>query len=158
MQIQVSSVSKSFNGGCGGVAMYGGLDITPESGDFICITGPSRCGKTTLLRIVASFEKMDAGTITIDGRPVVGPHKRTTMAFQEGVLFPWLNVRRNIEYGMRIAGAPAAERAARSDGMLKMMDLVGVWGFVHARDVRRDAPGGRHDPRPGDGSGRLADG
>ena len=136
MQIQVSSVSKSFNGGRAGVAMYGGLDLTAESGDFICITGPSGCGKTTLLRMVAGFEKPDSGMITIDGQPVVGPHKRAIMVFQEGVLFPWLNVRRNIEYGLRIVGATATERLAKSDEMLKMMNLE-VFGdsYIHELSV-----------------------
>ena len=136
MQIQVSSITKSFNGGRGGAPMYGGLDLTAESGDFICITGPSGCGKTTLLRMVAGFEKPDSGVITIDGRPVDGPHKRAIMVFQEGVLFPWLNVRRNIEYGLRIAGAPGAECAAKSDEMLKMMNLEGFGdSYIHELSV-----------------------
>ena len=136
MQIQVNNVSKSFNGGRGGSPMYCGLDLTAESGDFICITGPSGCGKTTLLRMVAGFEKPDSGVISIDGRPVDGPHKRAIMVFQEGVLFPWLNVRRNIEYGLRIAGAPAAECAAKSDEMLKMMNLEGFGdSYIHELSV-----------------------
>lgn len=124
MQVQVCGVSKRF--GSSNTPLYGGVNLTAKSGDFICITGPSGCGKTTLLRMIAGFESPDAGQILIDGEPVGGPHGQAVMVFQEGALFPWLNVRRNIEFGLRMHGVPDGERTAKSDEMLRMMNLEGV--------------------------------
>ena len=135
MRIELDGISKTFGGGRE-TAMYGGLDLTAEPGDFICITGPSGCGKTTLLRMVAGFEKPDSGTILIDGEPVNGPSTKAIMVFQEGVLFPWLNVRRNIEYGLEMVGVQATERLAKSDEMLEMMNLAGRGGsYIHELSV-----------------------
>lgn len=112
--------------------MYGGIDLTVQSGDFMCITGPSGCGKTTLLRMVAGFESPDAGHILIDGEPVTAPHSRAVMVFQEGALFPWLDVRHNIEFGLRMHGVPDDMRAAKSDELLRMMNLEGAGErYVH---------------------------
>ena len=133
MRIELSGISKTFGRG---IPMYGGLDLTAESGDFVCITGPSGCGKTTLLRMVAGFEEPDAGTILIDGEPVDGPSTKAIMVFQEGVLFPWLDVRRNIEFGLEMAGVPAADRTTKSDEMLNMMNLSGTGGsYLHELSV-----------------------
>lgn len=120
MDVQVCDVSKQF-GERG--SLYGGVNLTAKSGDFICITGPSGCGKTTLLRMIAGFESPDDGRILIDGSPVNGPHGRAVMVFQEGALFPWLNVRSNIEFGLQMRGVPADTRAAKSEEMLHMMNL-----------------------------------
>ncbi|MXX21046.1 MAG: ABC transporter ATP-binding protein [Cenarchaeum sp. SB0665_bin_23] len=123
MDVQVCNVSKKFGEDR---LMYGGVNLTAKSGDFICITGPSGCGKTTLLRMIAGFESPDDGSILIDGHPVEGPHGRAVMVFQEGALFPWLNVRSNIEYGLQMHSVPADKRAAKSEEMLQMMNLGGA--------------------------------
>ena len=125
MQVQICDISKRF-GGERASSLYGGVSLTANSGDFICITGPSGCGKTTLLRMVAGFEVPDTGRVLIDGEPINGPHNRAVMVFQEGALFPWLNVRRNIDFSLRMAGKPPAECNAKSDEMLDMMNLGGM--------------------------------
>lgn len=131
MQVQVCGVSKRFDGARSGL-LYCGVSLTADSGDFICITGPSGCGKTTLLRMIAGFEEPDAGHILIDGEPVSGPHSRAVMVFQEGALFPWLNVRSNIEFGLRVADKPDAECTAKSDELLAMMHLDGTGDrYIH---------------------------
>lgn len=122
MHVQVCNVSKQLGGGS---LLYGGVNLTAKSGDFICITGPSGCGKTTLLRMIAGFELPDAGSILIDNEPIKGPHGRAVMVFQEGALFPWLNVRSNIEFGLQMHGVSADKRAAKSKEMLHMMNLDG---------------------------------
>ena len=117
MQVQICDVSKRFDGTRANL-LYGGVSLAARSGGFICITGPSGCGKSTLLRMIAGFETPDTGQVLIDGKLVNGPHGRAVMVFQEGALFPWLNVRLNIEFGMRVAGKPNEECAAKSDEML----------------------------------------
>ena len=131
MQVQVCDVTKEFDDSRTG-SLYAGASLTANSGDFICITGPSGCGKTTLLRMIAGFDTPDTGRILIDGKPVNGPHSKAVMVFQEGELFPWLSVRRNIEFGLRMADIPDAECAAKSDELLKMMNLEGTgdW-YIH---------------------------
>ena len=126
MGIEIRGVSKRFGGESTGTVMYGGMSLTAESGDFVCITGPSGCGKTTLLRMMAGFEAPDAGQILVDGEPVTTPHSRAVMVFQEGALFPWLSVRRNVEFGLRVAGRPDGECSAKSVEMLLLMRLEGT--------------------------------
>ncbi len=83
------------------------LDLTIGHGDFLAILGPSGCGKTTLLRAIGGFQRPTSGRILIDGQDVtaLGPEKRpSNTVFQGYGLFPHLNVRQNIGYGLRIAG------------------------------------------------------
>ena len=101
-----------------------GIDLNVEDGEFVCIVGPSGCGKSTFLRITAGLEKPDGGEIFLDKKSVdtTGPNR--IMVFQEGALFPWLNVRDNVEYGLKIAGVPAEERNEISNRYLDMMQLT----------------------------------
>ena len=84
-----------------------GIDVNVEDGEFVCIVGPSGCGKSTFLRITAGLEKPDDGEILLDNQPVNNTGPDRIMVFQEGALFPWLNVRDNVEYGLKIAIARA---------------------------------------------------
>ena len=87
-----------------------------EEGEFVVILGPSGCGKSTLLRMIAGLEEVSSGEIHIAGRRVdtVAPKDRgCAMVFQNYALYPHLKVAGNIEYGLRVAGMPKAERQAR---------------------------------------------
>jgi len=77
-----------------------GIDLNVEDGEFVCIVGPSGCGKTTFLRIAAGLEKPDDGQILLDNQPLNNTGPDRIMVFQEGALFPWLNVQDNVEYGL----------------------------------------------------------
>lgn len=102
------------------------LDIKP--GEFICLLGPSGCGKSTLLNAIAGFIPT-SGKITVEGKPVAGPGPERGVVFQSSeVLFPWLTIRENVEYGLRIRGVPAAERAE------KAKHYVALVGLSHAAD------------------------
>jgi ABC-type Fe3+/spermidine/putrescine transport system ATPase subunit len=88
------------------------LDLEIHRGDFLAILGPSGCGKTTLLRVIGGFLAPSRGTIEIDGIDVtgLGPERRpTNMVFQGYGLFPHMNVRQNISYGLRLAKRPRPE-------------------------------------------------
>lgn len=97
------------------------LQIKP--GEFITVIGPSGCGKTSLLYILAGFESKSSGQILVDGQPINGPGPDRAVVFQEYALFPWLNLRRNIEYGPRERGVPKAEIDERVGRMLRTVGL-----------------------------------
>ncbi|MBQ0058434.1 MAG: ABC transporter ATP-binding protein [Lachnospiraceae bacterium] len=77
------------------------LSAAVEKGEFIGVVGPSGCGKTTLLRLLSGLTMPSEGEIRIDGRKLEGPHEDISVVFQEYTLFPWLTVRKNVEFGIR---------------------------------------------------------
>ncbi len=106
------------------------LDVAP--GEFLCIIGPSGCGKSTLLNLVAGLDEPTVGTVEVDGEPVTGPSTDRVPIFQDGALFPWLDVRGNVEFGLRQRGVPAAQRAAVVRRCLDMVHLTGFErSYVH---------------------------
>jgi ABC-type Fe3+/spermidine/putrescine transport system ATPase subunit len=102
------------------------LDLDIEAGDFVAILGPSGCGKTTLLRMIGGFIMPSSGIVEIGGNDVtrLGPERRpTNMVFQGYGLFPHMNVRQNIAYGLKIADRPRGEIDQRVGEMLALMHL-----------------------------------
>jgi NitT/TauT family transport system ATP-binding protein len=97
--------------------------------EFSCIVGPSGCGKSTLLRLVAGLNQATTGAITLDGCPILGPSAERGMVFQSYTLFPWLTVRRNVEFGLELRRMPAAERRRIAHGFIGQ---VGLEGFEDA--------------------------
>ena len=106
-------------------------DVSLEVADqeFAVIVGPSGCGKSSLLRLVAGLVEPTSGEITLDGTPVARPGKDRGMVFQSYTLFPWLTVRDNVEFGLRIGGIPAEKRKHISDHFISE---VGLEGFENA--------------------------
>ena len=104
------------------------LNATVQEGEFVTIVGASGCGKTTVLRMLGGFESPTTGEIYIDGAPMseVPPHHRpTNMVFQNYAIFPHLNVRANIAYGLRYDKIEKAEVARRVEEALEMVKLPG---------------------------------
>ncbi len=99
--LEVRGIAKRF----GSVVAIERVDIGVQRGEFVAIMGPSGCGKTTLLRIIAGLERADAGTLLLRGADIsdVPVHKRSTrLIWQDYSLFPFLNVRKNIEFGLTL--------------------------------------------------------
>jgi ABC-type nitrate/sulfonate/bicarbonate transport system ATPase subunit len=94
-----------------------------SAGEFVCAVGPSGCGKTTLLNLIAGFIRPARGSILLDGKPIEGPGPDRGVVFQEYGLFPWLSVRRNIEFGLRERRVPRAERMRLTDQYLGMIGM-----------------------------------
>jgi ABC-type nitrate/sulfonate/bicarbonate transport system ATPase subunit len=90
----------------GGRPVLDGLTLAVPAGQFVAIVGVSGAGKTTLLRAAAGLVPPAAGRVTLDGEPVLAPSRRMAMVFQHFGLFPWKTVRSNVEYGLRVWGAP----------------------------------------------------
>lgn len=106
-------------------------DVTVDvhEGEFICVLGPSGCGKSTLLNLIAGLDHPDAGEVRFAGAPVRGPGADRVVVFQEPALYPWLNVRANVELGLRIRGVPRRERQEVVD---RYLDLVHLRRFERA--------------------------
>ncbi len=99
------------------------INLTVNDGEFVCLLGPSGCGKSTLLNVIAGFEPPTSGRMLVAGRPVAGPGRDRIVVFQETALFPWLNVRANVEFGLKLAGVGRGERRDRADFYLKLVGL-----------------------------------
>ena len=121
--LELQAVSFAYRSRTGVVEAVRDVDLAIERGDFVCVVGPSGCGKTTLLRLMAGFILPTSGVILDSGEPVTGPDWRRGMVFQQPHLYPWLSVRRNVEFGPRARGVPAKDRAQIAEQYLRMVKL-----------------------------------
>ena len=95
-------------------------------GEILTVLGPSGCGKTTLLNMIAGFITPTSGDLVLGDTPIDGPGAERGMVFQQGALFEWLTVARNVDFGLRMRGADDAETSAKVETWL---DTVGLQGF-----------------------------
>ena len=123
-KLETKGIVKYFQHESHRLMALGGVDLQIEDGDFVCLVGPSGCGKSTVLRIVAGLETPDEGKVLFDGKPVSTTGPERIMVFQEGALFPWLRVKDNVEFGLKMAGIPEKERSQISKRYLDMMQLT----------------------------------
>ncbi len=110
----------------GAVTALDGLDLTLHPGELVALLGPSECGKTTALRLLAGLEDADEGRVVVAGRDVTGvpTNKRDMgMVFQAYSLFPHMTARQNVEFGLRLRRRSGSARRARAE---QMLDLVGL--------------------------------
>src|SRR2546429_7450986 len=123
--LRIEGVAKKF----GNFRAVDHVSLDVRAGEFFALLGPSGCGKTTLLRMLAGFETPDEGRILLDGRDIahVLPHERpVNMMFQNYALFPHLNVRDNIAFGLKRAGMPRAAIDTRVAEMVALVKLDGM--------------------------------
>jgi iron(III) transport system ATP-binding protein len=126
LAIEATGLSKTF----GEVAALAGFDLAVEEGQTLTLLGPSGCGKTTALRVIAGFERPDAGLVSVGGLPVAGPglhippeRRRVGMVFQDYALFPHMSVAANVSYGLvRDRDGKGLKRVA------EVLELVGLSG------------------------------
>ena len=153
-QVRITGVGKAY----GGLRVLDGIELSVPAGTLTAVLGPSGGGKTTLLRLIAGFDRPDGGTVTIGGRDVAGPgfalapeERRIGYVTQEGNLFPHLTVAANITFGL-----PRRARRAR-DRVAELLELVGLEP-AHARRRPDELSGGQQQrvalaralaPRPG---------
>ncbi len=123
-KLEAQNIVKYFTHDKYELQALGGINLKVEDGEFVCLVGPSGCGKSTFLRIVAGLENPNDGRILFDGKPVTTTGPERILVFQEGALFPWLKVRDNVEFGLKMAGIPSEKRHQISDRFLEMMELT----------------------------------
>ena len=124
LAVQFTQVSRQF----GEVKAVDRVCIDIQDGEFFSMLGPSGSGKTTCLRLIAGFEQPSAGSIRIHGEEAAGlpPYQRdVNTVFQDYALFPHMNVRDNVAYGLKVKGVAKAERLARAEEALGMVALGG---------------------------------
>jgi len=129
-KLVVSGVSKVFPDRNSPVVALDGVDMHVDAGELVCLLGASGCGKSTLLSIIGGLETATTGEVLVEDELVVGPGADRGMVFQAYSLFPWLNVARNIEFGLEVAKWPKARRKERVDELLGIMGLTEFAGTL----------------------------
>ncbi len=120
----INNVNKHFDKGSPEeVEALSDINLTVAENEFSVIVGPSGCGKSTLLNIVGGLTHATSGTILVDGVEVREPGADRGMVFQGYSLFPWMTVRENVEFGLKIKKLPQAERKRISSEYIELMGL-----------------------------------
>ena len=120
--IEVDNVVKRY----GDHTVINGMSLTIRPGEFFTLLGPSGCGKTTLLRMIIGFNSIEGGEIRVDGQVInnIPTNRRNMgMVFQNYAVFPHMNVRDNVAYGLKTRKVPREERRKRADEMLDMVKI-----------------------------------
>ncbi|MGR6429734.1 taurine ABC transporter ATP-binding protein [Rhizobium sp. PAMB 3174] len=125
LEIKNASVIYPFAGGRAPVEALRKIDLTLDEGDFVVALGASGCGKSTLLSLIAGFLSPTSGEILLDGRRVEGPGADRSVVFQKHALMPWLNVRENVAFGLKLQDRPKAERDKIADDFIALLGLNG---------------------------------
>ena len=128
-RIRFEEVCVEFPTASGPMRVVDGISLDVCDGEFVSIIGPSGCGKTTLLNLVGGFIKPSAGRVTLDGQTVNAPGPDRGVIFQEYGVFPWLTVRQNIEFGMKLAANKIVPRE-RAEICERYMKLMGLSDFA----------------------------
>jgi len=127
LTVDARGISLTFHTRDGEVQALSNVDLQISEGDFVSFIGPSGCGKTTLLRVIADLERPTAGTILINGVTAEQARLRRQYGyiFQAPALYPWRTIERNVMLPLEIMGFDAAERRARMERYLKLVNLSG---------------------------------
>jgi NitT/TauT family transport system ATP-binding protein len=127
--LSIENLSREFDNGSRRTLALSNIDCCVRQRELVCVIGPSGCGKSTLIRILAGLEEPTSGAVLVDGEPVRGPGADRGMVFQGYTLFPWLTVKKNVMFGLKMKGVQPvkAEAAAR-----KWLDMVGLSKFADA--------------------------
>ena len=126
-QIRIDNVQKKFINPDGSeVVALNDLSFTVKPGSFVSLIGPSGCGKTTLLRAIAGLNLPDRGGIYLDGEKITKAGADRGYAFQQANLFPWLNIRNNVVFGLKARG----EYKEKKEDVDQFLELVGLKDFA----------------------------
>ena len=122
--IEVRDLSISFEARGSVIDAVRKVSIDVQPGEFVSLIGPSGCGKSTLMNAVAGFTMPDSGSLTVDGKVVTGPGSDRGVVFQQYSLFPWMTVRKNVEFGLKMQGMPACQRETQARTLLGLAGLL----------------------------------
>lgn len=121
---QLSDVGLTFGMGNNQVDVLGNIDLELKPGDFVCVLGSSGCGKTTLLRVLAGYQRPTHGSVFVSGKVHTKPNADVGVVFQRPNLFPWLTISRNVEFGPKMRGVSNLERKQRVSTCLHLVGLI----------------------------------
>ena len=141
--IEVRDLGIRFQARSNTVEAVRGVSVHVQPGEFVSLIGPSGCGKSTLLNAVAGFLEPTSGQALLDGRLIQGPGSDRGVVFQQYSLFPWMTVRRNVEFGLKLKGLPASERESQA------RTLLGLAGLLHFENHYPDQLSGGMKQRVG---------
>jgi NitT/TauT family transport system ATP-binding protein len=125
--LSVDQLSRSFQGPSGPMLALSDIRLEVRQREFVSVIGPSGCGKSTLIRILAGLDHPTSGNACIDGVPIDGPAAERGMVFQGYTLFPWLTVKQNVMFGLRM------KRTQRKDAeqqALHWLEIIGLTRFA----------------------------
>lgn len=124
--IKINNVTKTFDEGKNSEkVILKNVNLTINDGEFVSLLGPSGCGKTTLLSMIGGFTTPTSGEILLDGVKVLKPSSERGYVFQNYALFPWMTVKKNVEYALKFSKISTEEKNKRLDYLLDMSHLKG---------------------------------
>lgn len=128
--IEIASVDRTYAGTASNTSVedLSDINLSIRKGEFLSIIGPSGCGKTTLLRLIAGLDTPEAGKITLEGEAITAPDPQRGYVFQQGSLFPWLTVEKNIAAGLKARGVYKENK----EEVARFIELIGLQGFEKA--------------------------
>lgn len=129
-KLVLKDVSKVFTNDARSITALKDVNILADTSDFISIIGPTGCGKTTLLRMIAGLLPLSSGSISLDGKRIEKLNRSCTLVFQQFSLFPWFSVLGNVSFALEMKGIEKTERRSKSMELLK---LVGLEDALKAR-------------------------
>ena len=127
--LEVKDLNKIYKTAKGEVVALKNVNFKTHKREFVCVIGPSGCGKSTLIRILAGLESHTSGEVLLDDKPVSGPGRDRGMVFQGYTLFPWLSVKQNVMFGLKMNNIGSDEAGREADTWL---ELVGLAKFSNA--------------------------
>lgn len=122
--LEVDRLSRRFAGEHGPVTALRDVSFQVHRREFVCVIGPSGCGKSTLIRILAGLDDPSSGRMLVDGRQTQGPSPERGMVFQGYTLFPWLTVKKNVMFGLEMAGRSAAQAETEARQWISLVGLA----------------------------------
>ena len=128
----VALAASNLRIGYGGRTVVDDITLGVDKREIVCLLGGSGCGKSTLLRGLAGLSSPQAGSVHFLGAPLLQPHPRAALVFQQPSLLPWLNVEGNVGFGLDFARQPTIARDARTARVRQAIDAVGLAGRATA--------------------------
>ena len=127
VKIEFQDTAKTFDSSRGKIEAIKGFDLKIRNNEFVSLIGPSGCGKSTVLNMLAGFLEPTAGQILLDGKPVEAPGRERGVIFQQYAIFPFLTVRKNIEFGLKLSAnkTPKKDRTKIATEYIRLMGLEG---------------------------------
>lgn len=123
IKVKIDNIVKTFQTRKGEMVALNGVSLDIMENEFVTVVGPSGCGKSTLLNIIAGLLEPTSGTIYCNGQPIKGTGTDRGVVFQQYALFPWLTVRKNIQFALDMRGVKGEQADKEIEKYLKMVDL-----------------------------------